>query len=134
MAYKSILTILTNPDTAELAITAAARLAQAQDAHLDVLVLGVDRTQVGYSYIGTGAVLMQVALDRAEADARGLIAGDEWPALATSEPGEARLDERPDLKAAGQRMAASEAERDLARASRTRWPSPPDNRAPPSPR
>src|SRR3990167_5049428 len=37
MAYKSILTILTNPDTAELAITAAARLAQAQDAHLDAL-------------------------------------------------------------------------------------------------
>jgi nucleotide-binding universal stress UspA family protein len=72
MAYKSILTVLTNPDSAELAITAAARLAQAQDAHLDVLVLGVDRTQVGYSYIGTGAVLMQVSLDRAEADARAL--------------------------------------------------------------
>lgn len=72
MAYKSILTVLTNPATASVAITAAARLAVSQDAHLDVLVLGVDRTQVGYSYIGTGAVLMQVALDRAEADARAL--------------------------------------------------------------
>ena len=48
------------------------RGALAQDAHLDVLVLGVDRTQVGYSYIGGGAVLMQVAMDRAEADATRL--------------------------------------------------------------
>lgn len=70
MAYKSILTVLTRAADANLAIGAAARLAQAQDAHLDVLVLGVDRTQVGYSYIGSGAVLMQVSLDRAEAEAR----------------------------------------------------------------
>src|SRR5574343_592445 len=55
-----------------------------------------------------------------EGDARNLVAADDWPALAASEPGEARLDERPDLKAASQRVAASEAERDLARASRTR--------------
>jgi nucleotide-binding universal stress UspA family protein len=87
MAYKSILTVLTNPDTVELAITSAARLALSQDAHLDVLVLGVDRTQVGYSYIGTGAVLMQVSLDRAEADARSLEAaakkalGEQFPEL-----------------------------------------------------
>lgn len=85
MAYKTILTVLTNPDTATLAITAAARLAQAQDAHLDVLVLGVDRTQVGYSYIGTGAVMMQVALDRAEADARSLEAAAK-AALAQQSP------------------------------------------------
>lgn len=72
MAYKSILTILTNPAEAELAISSAARLARSQDAHLDVLVLGVDRTQVGYAYIGSGAVLMQVGLDRAESEARAL--------------------------------------------------------------
>ena len=72
MAYKSILTVLTRPAEADLAITAAARLARAQDAHLDVLILGVDRTQIGYSYIGSGAVMMQVSLDRAEADARAL--------------------------------------------------------------
>ena len=70
MAYKSILTVLTRAEDAALAIGSAARLAIAQDAHLDVLVLGVDRTQVGYSYIGSGAVLMQVSLDRAEAEAR----------------------------------------------------------------
>lgn len=70
MAYKSILTVLTRAADANLAIGAAARLALAQDAHLDVLVLGVDRTQVGYSYIGSGAIMMQVSLDRAEAEAR----------------------------------------------------------------
>lgn len=70
MTYKSILTILTNASDAMLSISAAAKLAKSQDAHLDVLVLGVDRTQVGYSYIGTGAVLMQAALDRAENEAK----------------------------------------------------------------
>ena len=70
MTYKSILTILTNASDAMLSISAAAKLAESQDAHLDVLVLGVDRTQVGYSYIGTGAVLMQAALDRAENEAK----------------------------------------------------------------
>jgi nucleotide-binding universal stress UspA family protein len=72
MDYKTILTVLSNPADAKLAISAAARLARAQDAHLDVLVLGVDRTQMGYSYIGTGAVLMQVGIDRAETDAKAL--------------------------------------------------------------
>ncbi|MEY3960084.1 MAG: hypothetical protein RIR14_738 [Pseudomonadota bacterium] len=70
MSYKSILTVLTRAADAALAVGSAARLAQTLDAHLDVLVLGVDRTQVGYSYIGSGAVMMQVALDRAEAEAR----------------------------------------------------------------
>lgn len=70
MSYKSILTVLTRAADAALAVGSAARLAQTLDAHLDVLVLGVDRTQVGYSYIGSGAVMMQVALDRAEVEAR----------------------------------------------------------------
>ncbi|MDZ4310762.1 MAG: universal stress protein [Cypionkella sp.] len=72
MDYKTILTVVTNAADAKMAISAAARLARAQDAHLDVLVLGVDRTQMGYSYIGTGAVLMQVGIDRAETDAKAL--------------------------------------------------------------
>lgn len=70
MAYKTILTVLTAAADAALAIGSAARLARAQDAHLDILVLGVDRTQLGYSYIGAGAVLMEVATERAESEAR----------------------------------------------------------------
>lgn len=70
MAFKSILTVLTNPAEAELAIRSAARVAREQDAHLDVLVMGVDRMQMGYSYIGTGPVLTKLDLERSEQDAR----------------------------------------------------------------
>ena len=85
MAYKSILTVLTRAADAAVAIDAAARLALAQEAHLDVLVLGVDRTQMGYSYIGSGAVLMQVSLDHAEAEARATSAAVK-AALAAQSP------------------------------------------------
>jgi len=70
MAYKSLTTIVTSADKAGPAVAAAAQLALALDAHLDVLALGIDRTQVGYSYVGGGAVLLQVATERAEADAK----------------------------------------------------------------
>ena len=70
MSIKSLLTVTTVPARAATAITAAARIATATDAHLDVLALGVDRTQVGYAYVGSGAVLLQVAMERAEEEAR----------------------------------------------------------------
>lgn len=69
MAYKSLTTIVTSAEKAAAAVAAAAQIALALDAHLDVLALGIDRTQVGYSYVGGGAVLLQVAMERAEADA-----------------------------------------------------------------
>ncbi|MBD3764323.1 MAG: universal stress protein [Rhodobacterales bacterium] len=72
MAYKTLLTVLTDPASVAPALNAAAGLARAMDAHLDVLSLGIDRTQVGYSYIGGAAVLTAASLERAEADARGL--------------------------------------------------------------
>jgi nucleotide-binding universal stress UspA family protein len=70
MAFKSILVVVTNPGQAETAISAGARIALANDGHLDVLALGVDQTQLGYSYIGAGAVLTELSLARAEDDAR----------------------------------------------------------------
>lgn len=70
MAYKSLTTIISSPDEARSALPSAAHLAVALDAHLDVLALGIDRTQLGYSYLGSGTVLMQVAMERAEQDAR----------------------------------------------------------------
>ncbi|MBN2629594.1 MAG: universal stress protein [Rhodobacteraceae bacterium] len=72
MAYKSILTVATHAAHVPKAIAAAAQICAQNDAHLDVMALGIDRTQVGYSYVGTGAAMMQVALDRADADARAL--------------------------------------------------------------
>ncbi|MCB6179567.1 universal stress protein [Rhodobacter sp. Har01] len=70
MAYKSLLTIAASPETAARAVEAAAMIARKVDAHLDALGLGVDRTQVGYSYVGSGAVILQVAMERAEEEAR----------------------------------------------------------------
>lgn len=70
MAYKTLLTVATSPQGLTASITAASQLAMASDAHLDVLALGVDRTQVGYSYVGSGAVIIAAAMDRADEDAR----------------------------------------------------------------
>jgi nucleotide-binding universal stress UspA family protein len=70
MAYKSLLTVATSPEGLLATVTAAAQIAQKMDAHLDGLALGVDRTQVGYSYVGSGAVVIAAAMDRAEAEAR----------------------------------------------------------------
>ena len=70
MAYKSLLTVATTAGNLDPAFSAAAAIAQKMDSHLDALALGVDRTQVGYSYVGSGAVILQVAMDRAEEEAR----------------------------------------------------------------
>jgi nucleotide-binding universal stress UspA family protein len=70
MAYKSILTIATSANGLLPAVSAAAQIGLRADAHLDALALGVDRTQVGYAYVGSGAVLIAAAMDRAEEDAR----------------------------------------------------------------
>lgn len=72
MAYKSILSVATNAALIPTTVAAAAKICAQNDAHLDVLALGVDRTQVGYSYVGAGAAMLQVALDRAEEEARNL--------------------------------------------------------------
>lgn len=70
MAYKSLLTVATSPDRVEPAISVASRLALAEDAHLDVLALGIDGTQVAYYNMGGTAVVLQMALERAEQEAQ----------------------------------------------------------------
>lgn len=70
MAYKSLLTVATSPEGLLPTVTAATQIAVGMDAHLDALALGVDRTQVGYSYVGSGAVVIAAAMERAEAEAR----------------------------------------------------------------
>ncbi|MDR0810604.1 MAG: universal stress protein, partial [Gemmobacter sp.] len=70
MAYKSLTTIVTSATEAQSVIAPAATLAVALDAHLEILALGIDRTQVGYSYVGGGGALLQISMERAEAEAR----------------------------------------------------------------
>lgn len=72
MAYKTILTIVTDVEAAKAQIEAAIALARREDAHLDVLCMGVDRTQTGYYYAGATAFVQQETMDRAQDDARKL--------------------------------------------------------------
>ncbi|MEZ5732607.1 MAG: universal stress protein [Paracoccaceae bacterium] len=73
MAYKSILTIVTDPAAVGAQIETAIDIARREDAHLDVLCLGVDYTQTGYYYAGAAAVLSQQAQD----DARNAVEAAE---------------------------------------------------------
>jgi nucleotide-binding universal stress UspA family protein len=72
MDYKSILTVVTNPDKVQSTLTAASAISRQHDAHLHILALGVDTLQVGYAYVGASAGLMQVALEQVEEYARVL--------------------------------------------------------------
>ncbi len=72
MSYKTLFTAATQEGQLSHVIKAAARLCATFDAHLDVLALGVDRSQIGYSYVGTGAMMVQAALEQAETDARAI--------------------------------------------------------------
>jgi nucleotide-binding universal stress UspA family protein len=85
MAYKSILSALTGTAALAPTLRAAARLCAAQDGHLDVLGLGVDRVLAGYSYMGLDMGAVQVALERAEQDA-GRVAAAARAALGAESP------------------------------------------------
>ena len=67
MAYKSILTVVTDPTHSSAQIETAIALARREDAHLDVLCIGVDATLTGYYYDAAGATISQIAYDEARA-------------------------------------------------------------------
>ncbi|NUB44321.1 universal stress protein [Fertoebacter nigrum] len=70
MAYKSILTVVTGPQGIGRLLGVASNLAQAQDAHLDVLAVGVDGLQPAFYGMGDSISAMQIALDQAREVAR----------------------------------------------------------------
>ena len=87
MAYRSILTISTSAKGSLTALGLASRLARAQDAHLDVLAIGVDLSMPAFTgYPGTGMVLTMgpnaacEAATAIEAALRQALAGED-PAL-----------------------------------------------------
>jgi nucleotide-binding universal stress UspA family protein len=67
MAFKTLLTIATNPESAALTLASAAEFALACDAHLDAIALGVDQLLLDYSYMG--AVVMPTMTQAAEVQA-----------------------------------------------------------------
>lgn len=72
MSYKSVLTIVTDPATAPQALAAGVTVARREKGHLDVLCVGIDRTQTGYYYAGANAMILQETLERAQRDADAL--------------------------------------------------------------
>ena len=70
MAYKSVFSVMTAPAQAQATIAVCAELCAAHGAHLDLLALGIDRLQMGYSYIGAETVLMDATMAQAAEEAR----------------------------------------------------------------
>ncbi len=73
MAYKSLLTVLTDLKIADTPLRQLIALAEAQDAHAEALCLGVDRTQTGYYYAGANAMVLQETLTRAHTEAAEIL-------------------------------------------------------------
>lgn len=69
MGYKSLLTVATDQTALAPLLESAVAIAAREDAHLDVLCLGLDRTQVGYYYGGGAALVYQETVDRAQQEA-----------------------------------------------------------------
>lgn len=74
MAYKSLLTVLTDTTSAAAPLAQMIALAQSLDAHAEALCLGVDRTQTGYYYAGANAMILQETLARANSEAAEVLA------------------------------------------------------------
>ncbi|WP_417726455.1 universal stress protein [Roseovarius sp.] len=66
MTYNSLFSVLTDESLVEEALSHAMATATQHDAHLDVLCLGVDRSQSGYYYSGASAIVLQETIARAQ--------------------------------------------------------------------
>ena len=68
MPFKTITTIMCD-ETADMhALDAAIALARREQAHLDIICLGLDRTQPGFYYAGSNAMVLQDNLQFAQAE------------------------------------------------------------------
>nr|WP_309503232.1 universal stress protein [uncultured Roseovarius sp.] len=74
MAYKSIVSILTDESLMAPALDCAMDAARAYDAHLDVLTLGVDRSSTGYYYAGASALVLEQSIAHADEEAHKIMA------------------------------------------------------------
>lgn len=74
MAYKTLFSVLTDTALAGPVLDQAIAMAQAHDAHLDVLCMGLDRTQTGFYYAGANALILQETITRAQEEAKEVAA------------------------------------------------------------
>lgn len=77
MAYKSVLTVAIGPSLDGAALGGAQAFAAARDAHLEVLVLGLDTSTPAYYYAGANALIEQQAIERARDDAAAAVTAVE---------------------------------------------------------
>lgn len=112
MGYRSILTVATDPARLGPVIGTAAAFALREDAHLEVLALGLDRSQLGYYALSGSDAMIHFSQDQAEEDARNVNAaahaalGAESPSLRwTVEGGVAQMGSLPLLISARARFA-----------------------------
>lgn len=70
MAYKTLFSVITDTALAGPVLDQAIAMATAWDAHLDVLCMGLDRTQAGFYYAGANALILQETITRAQEEAR----------------------------------------------------------------
>ena len=72
MPFKSVMSVLTDAEFAEHALNQASQFARSKGAHLDVLCLGVDRSQMGYYFSGASAVVVETTLNQAREEAKAI--------------------------------------------------------------
>ncbi|MCW9044595.1 MAG: universal stress protein [Pseudopelagicola sp.] len=72
MAFKSMLSVLTDLSLMDTVLAQGIALARDADAHYDALCLGVDRSQTGYYYAGANAMILQETLTRAKTESQEL--------------------------------------------------------------
>ncbi len=72
MAYKSLLCVISDWGHCQPALAQSISLAKSEDAHLEVLCLGVDLTQVTSYFAGANAAVLQQTISRAMKDAERL--------------------------------------------------------------
>lgn len=70
MSYKTIFTFVKDMETDAHALETAAALTEAENGHLTVICLGIDRIQPGAYYAGANAIALQQSLDDAASEAR----------------------------------------------------------------
>lgn len=72
MTYNSLFTVLTDESLVDETLDHAMAAATEHEAHLDVLCLGVDRSQSGYYYAGASAIVLQETIARAQEESEAI--------------------------------------------------------------
>lgn len=72
MAYKSLLTIISDIEASQPSLSAAMALAEKENAHLDVFCVGVDMSQLSFHYGQVNTLMPQEMIQRAREDAEAV--------------------------------------------------------------